>query len=103
MVSKRTPINRETRRVITPRAVALFQELQAAGDEGERQAIHSQIHEELQCKPWDPCVANPQEENPYWRGTVAADLWPAATQLWAELERMAAAQAEKPPKPKRRS
>lgn len=96
MVTKRTPIHRDTRRVITPRALQLFALLRQTDDKEKWWAIHSELHDELHCTPWQwPCVSDPRARNPFPEDCYAAEQWrqerierPEAVALWIKLERL---------------
>lgn len=67
------------RRRISPQAVELFRRLQATEDNAEWWALHSQLHDELQCLPWEwPCIAAPDEPCPY----------PHAQKEWAQAQHL---------------
>jgi hypothetical protein len=86
MTTKRTPINREARRQITPGAIEAFQKMEKlrgqckcstgsdrcdACDEWWKQ--HSILHGEVGAKPWEwPCFEDPDDTNPYPAGCHAA-------------------------------
>ena len=77
MPTKRTPINRATRRRISPRAVASFK----ATDEVE-------LHCALGLKPFEasPLDAGPRTECPWSEGTAGFATWGQAQALRAALE-----------------
>jgi hypothetical protein len=83
MPTKRTPINRATRRRISPKAVAAFK----AKDEVE-------LHRALGLKPWEasPLDAGPRASCPWPSGTGGFVTWGQAQALRAALE--AAVKAE---------
>jgi hypothetical protein len=127
MPTKRTPLYRDNRRIITPEAVRLFAEMRAqvctcaprdwigqywrheecAGCK-RRSDLHGSLHEALRATPWEwLCVENPDARCPYPEGCHAAQQWareraerPEAIALWQQLEALAA-QAAKPPKRRR--
>jgi hypothetical protein len=117
MPSRRTPIARDLRRVITPRAIEIFARLRQLPYGGERWwEVHSELHDELHAKPWQwPCVASPHERGPYPEGCHAARQWereraenPEPVRLWLELQRavkaaQAPAAAPAPSQPPRRT
>jgi hypothetical protein len=127
MPTKRVPLHRDSRRVITAEAVRLFSEMRVLGCAcGERDwsrywefrectackkwwELHSQLHDQLHSRPWEwPCISAPDEPNPYPPGCYAAQRWARerveklevvqAIELWKELEGLAQAAA----KPKKR-
>jgi hypothetical protein len=91
MGSKRTPINRETRRQITPVAIEAFKRMEqlrtqcgcllmkhgrrcSACDEWWKQ--HSILHDEVGAKPWEwPAFLDPDDTNPYPPVSQAAREW----------------------------
>lgn len=79
MPTKRKPIKRNRTRPITPAALELFRQLRAAVTQEQWWAVHSQLHRELGCKPWEwPCVTDPDLND--------SNARPEALALWAELE-----------------
>jgi hypothetical protein len=91
MGSKRTPINRETRRQIMPVAIEAFKRMEqlrtqcgcllmkhgwrcSACDEWWKQ--HSILHDEVGAKPWEwPAFLDPDDTNPYPPVSQAAREW----------------------------
>jgi hypothetical protein len=83
MTAKRTRIKRPQRRRITPAAVELFRHMQATDDNDEWWRLHSELHDELQCKPWEwPCIVAPDEERPPYE---EATKWEQAQTLYQLL------------------
>lgn len=114
MVTKRTPIARESRRILTPAIVAVFARLrQLPSDSDEWWTVHRELHDLIGARPWEfPCVEAPDEPNPYPAGCFAAERWERerterpdriqAIQLWIELSHLADAAETAPPKRQRR-
>jgi hypothetical protein len=84
MTTKRTPINRETRRQIPPAAVEAFQKMEyvyplaragdvAAGDVWWAQ--HSILHREVRATVAVAVLAYPHAKNPYPDGSNNAAWW----------------------------
>ena len=61
MPARRTIHQRHQRRRISPEAVELFKRLRASTDDVERRALHNQLHDALQCQPWEFGIALPDE------------------------------------------
>lgn len=119
MTTKRTPIKRQGVTQITERAVELFREMERLRtqcsclpidwqneywrrDECDACAkwwdVHFQLHTELGLRPWSswPCVENPRAENPYPRGSVAAQKWRKDPEAVARYRALASAARGKP-------
>ncbi|WP_139802340.1 hypothetical protein [Aurantimonas sp. 22II-16-19i] len=76
MATTRRPINHHRRRRITPRAVELFRELQAAPSDAAWWAIHGELHSEIAAKPWEwPCLEDPNGSRNYMAKPEALALW----------------------------
>jgi hypothetical protein len=83
MPSKRTPLRRQGRRIITQEAVDAFK----AGD-------HRALRDALQLMPWefpDPIDIDREEVPAYARGSglIIGEWWPECWALRQELERLA--------------
>jgi hypothetical protein len=92
MTTNRTPIQRPALTMITPRAVELFVAMgklrctcpppspkRSPCPGCERwYDLHADLHDELQCKPWEwPCVARQSPKragSPTWNETIAATM-----------------------------
>jgi hypothetical protein len=62
MPVRRTIRSHPHRRRISQAAVEIFRQLCATEDNAEWWALHSQLHDELKCLPFEwPCVAAPDE------------------------------------------
>ena len=98
MSTKRTPIRREFKRQITPKAVKAFQAMQAALSVEAWWQHHDVLHDEMGAKPWDwPCIEDPDDTNPYSVGCSAHSHWiaererhPERLELYWALKRTAA-------------
>jgi hypothetical protein len=78
MVTKRTPVKRDSRHKITPRAIELFEKWRRARSESAYTAAQSDLIDELALQPWESMLLDdPDEENPYPAGSVAAAHWAA--------------------------
>jgi len=90
--TKRTPIRREARSQITPRAVELFRAMQRAPD-GSRKwdDLEGQLHAELKLRVWQwPPVSDPQAPCSYATGATGmnagAQWYLESVKLWQALE-----------------
>jgi hypothetical protein len=109
MTTNRKAVKRRPTPRITPRAIALFDRLRrlectceprdrggkywehtlCAGCE-EHGRLMGQLHTELQLRPWQDAVADPDAGNPYPIGTYAARSWRPdveAVERWKALAR----------------
>ena len=89
MPARRTIRQRPQRQRITPAAVATFKCLLATNDDTEYDLLHSQLHDELDLRPWQWPAIHPEEECPYSRDTAAYEWWPQAQALRKELKSLA--------------
>jgi hypothetical protein len=78
MPTKRTPISRRARRRFSPRAIALFRELQEC-DEADERRIERELTAELNLKPWEALWAEP----------IGSPADERAIALWKQLEEAA--------------
>ena len=108
MATKRVPIDRPVRMEITPRAVRLWEQMQrlectcaprdwdgaywghelCAGCE-KRGQLKGGLHRELQLRPWEDAVSDPDALNPYPVGTYAHEHFERdrdAEARWRTLE-----------------
>ena len=112
MGTKRTPIGRPPRSSITPRAIALFEEMRRLEDrcscepiiwrdDGKRNyptcpscerwwALNSELCDEMRLQPWEfPAVTNPAEPNPWPEGSYMHGQWKRDARgvaLWRALD-----------------
>jgi hypothetical protein len=112
--TKRTPLSRQYRPSITPRAVALFAEMRAlvctceprdwSGEYWKHEpcnacrqwwTLHARLHRELGARLWDwPVIESPLSVCPYPAGSAAAKDWTPderAREMWKLLEQAALA------------
>jgi hypothetical protein len=112
MPTTRTPVNRPPRRQITPHAVKIFAAMKAIectceprdwdGAYWEHQPcagcaewwdLHSFLHNELKCRPWEwPCIEHPDAKSPYPENSHADRRWKPDTEAqarWRLLEEAA--------------
>jgi hypothetical protein len=116
MPTKRIPTGRSVTLQITPLAIQLFEEMRRLDnlcmcpsiDWGGKYwvrnecaacerwwELHSQLHDELQCKPWHwPAIENPDVENPYPPGSAAHQRWKPNLRGQAMWRALAAASRE---------
>ena len=90
MPYKRRGGSKERESPITPRAIEIFDRMRRCGYGSDMWwGLHSMLSAELRCKPWDyPCIAPPNERNPYPPGTPAHLSWRPdadAQALWQAL------------------
>jgi hypothetical protein len=79
MPTKRTPVSRPGRRRFSPRAIALFRELQEC-DEADEPRVERELNAELALRPWEG----------YWPRPIGSPADERAVRLWKELEEAAA-------------
>jgi hypothetical protein len=92
MPTRRTIRQRAQRQRITSTAVATFRALLETIDATTYDLLQSQLHDELDLRPWQwPAIVHPEEECPYSRDTATYEWWPLAQALYRLLTQAAAA------------
>src|SRR5262249_29106683 len=94
MPTTRTPIARLSTAQITPRAVKLFERLQACSTYQEQTELEFALHRELRLRLWEEAVEHPDARGPPPPASFPHKLHVAAQARWRALEAAAREQAK---------